>query len=142
MKMPRPNLNRDHSSTSLSPGMRLRWALLRFAAIHSHRAARLLTLLPVIRSALRLRENRRSRTKPARRGKGHIELRLYASSVRGYFRTTICTVPAPLQNRQRSPSMSFPEREYSSHLAVIWNSTLLVSGTLPGGFLYAFGVVI
>ena len=64
--------------------------------------------------------------------KGHNELRLHASSVRDYFRTTICTVPAPLQNQQRSPSISFPEPEHSRHLAVIWNSTLLVSGTLPG----------
>jgi hypothetical protein len=39
-----------------------------------------------------------------------------------YFGTTIRTVPRPLQNRQRSPSMSFPEPAHSTHLATIWNS--------------------
>src|SRR5664279_982352 len=49
-----------------------------------------------------------------------------------YLGTTIRTVPSPLQNRQRSPSMSFPEPEHSRHLATIWNSALVVSGNLPG----------
>src|ERR1700730_171189 len=49
-----------------------------------------------------------------------------------YFGTTIRTVPNPLQNRQRSPSMSFPEPEHSWHLATIWYSASAVSGTLPG----------
>ena len=51
--------------------------------------------------------------------------------VEGTFATTIRTVPAPLQNRQRSPSMSLPDPEHSRHLAIIWNSMLLLSGTLP-----------
>lgn len=36
-----------------------------------------------------------------------------------YLGTTIRTVPNPLQNRQRSPSMSFPEPAHSAHLATI-----------------------
>src|ERR1035441_3312143 len=48
-----------------------------------------------------------------------------------YFGTTILTVPSPLQNRQRSPSMSFPEPAHSTHLATIWNSALAESGTPP-----------
>src|ERR1022692_3272775 len=49
-----------------------------------------------------------------------------------YFGTTIRTVPNPLQNRQRSLSMSFPEPAHSAHLATIWNSVFAVSGSLPG----------
>ncbi len=92
---------------------------------------RLLTLLRLIRSAQPWRKSQ-IEPSPHEEAKGHNEQRLHAAGVRGYFRTTICTVPAPLQNRQRSPSMSFPEPEHSRHLAIIWNSTLLVSGTLPG----------
>src|ERR1700675_3604746 len=47
-----------------------------------------------------------------------------------YIGTTIHTDPSPLQNRQRSLSMSFPETEHSRHLAAIGNSAFVVSSTL------------
>jgi hypothetical protein len=56
----------------------------------------------------------------------------FSTSAARYLGTTIRTVPSPLQNRQRSPSISFPEPAHSRHLATIWNSASVVSGVLPG----------
>lgn len=93
---------------------------------------RLLTLLRLIRGAPAPWRKSQIEPRPHEEGKGQMNYGSMRRVSEAYFGTRIRTVPAPLQNRQRSPSMSFPEPEHSRHLAIIWNSTLLVSGTLPG----------